>query len=294
VFTPRGVIEYFGFLQTYDSSTLLGGISAAWSLCVEAAFYVMLPLWAMLLRRFSASSSRRFLRSELLGLAVLFAIGVVWTAVGGANAHPTSAIFFDVTRLKTFLFVLPSFLDQLALGMGLAVLSVAFKERSSWPAFMRTVDRAPWIPWLVAAIAFVTVAQTPRWFADDYGVRFFANHELQAVIALALVTPVVFGDQRRGLGRRLLANRALIFLGVVSYSFYLWHVAVISELTRLKAQSVLGAVGFSVAAFGLSLAIGSTSFYAIERPALRLARRLTPGRDSQDADVRARDLARRA
>src|SRR5207302_637948 len=35
VFTGRGIPAYFGFLQVYDSRTLFGGISAAWTLCVE-------------------------------------------------------------------------------------------------------------------------------------------------------------------------------------------------------------------------------------------------------------------
>lgn len=75
VFSAHGVPAYFGFAQVYDSHTLLGGISAAWSLCVELSFYALLPLWALLMLRLPCLSARGFLRSELLGLAVLFAIG---------------------------------------------------------------------------------------------------------------------------------------------------------------------------------------------------------------------------
>lgn len=51
VLSVHGALAYFPLMQVYDSNTLLGGISAAWTLSVELSFYVMLPLWAMLLRR---------------------------------------------------------------------------------------------------------------------------------------------------------------------------------------------------------------------------------------------------
>jgi peptidoglycan/LPS O-acetylase OafA/YrhL len=102
----------------------------------------------------------------------------------------------------------------------------------------------------------------------------------------------VFGDPSRGSVRRLLANRALLWVGLVSYGLYLWHAAIIAKVSDLGARDELGSVGFIAATLCLSLLVAAASFYAIERPALRLGRRDARRGRSHDADIRMRDLAR--
>jgi peptidoglycan/LPS O-acetylase OafA/YrhL len=292
VFSPHGVVSYFGFLQVYDSDTLLGGISAAWSLCVEVTFYAMLPLWAFALGRIGARSRQAVVRSELVALAALFVAGLAWTTVAAASTHITPAVFLDVTQLKPWLWVLPAYLDHFALGMGLAVLSVVVAERAARPRALRLVERAPWVPWALSAVAFLAMGRLVRWFPDDWAARYVAAHVLQGVVALGLLLPAVFGDPERGWVRRLLANRALLWVGVVSYGLYLWHVAIMRELTDLGADDALGRAGFTVVALVLSLLAAAASFYLVERHALRLGRRVSPRRRSQDAEVRLADLGR--
>lgn len=290
VFTPRGMLSYFGFLQTYDSATLFGGVSAAWTLCVELTFYAMLPLWAMLMRRVGCRSRRDFLRSELLGLAGLFVIGTAWTSVASANEHPTGAVLLDVTQIKPWLYVLPAYLDHFALGMALAVLSVGAADRSPQPKAVRVVDRASWLPWLAAALAFFLIANLHEWLPGSFGAQFIATHELQGVFAFALLLPAVFGDPSRGMVRKLLGNRVLLWIGLVSYGLYLWHAAIISKLVDLGAMDGLSSFEFIAIALSLSLLAAAASFYGVERHALRLGRRLSRRRRSQDADIRMRDL----
>lgn len=292
VFTPYGVPAYFGLLQVYDSNTLLGGISAAWTLCVELTFYAMLPLWALLLSRVPIRSDRDFLRTELLGLGVLFAIGVAWTGVAALNSHPSAVLLLDVTQIQPWLYVLPAYLDQFALGMALAVVSVAIAGRSAQPQVVRVIDRASWLPWLVAAFAFFLVAHVGGWLSGSFPAQLIATHELQAVFAFALLLPAVFGDPKRGLVRRILGNRALLWVGLVSYGVYLWHVAILDKLDRSGVLDALGGFGYIVLALALTLLVAAASFYGVERHALRLSRRLSHRRRSQDADQRMHDLPR--
>ncbi len=51
VFSWPEVVRYYGVGQAYGQDTLGGGLTQAWSLTVEVAFYVFLPLWAWLMRR---------------------------------------------------------------------------------------------------------------------------------------------------------------------------------------------------------------------------------------------------
>ena len=280
---------YFGFLQVYDSDTLFGGISAAWSLCVEITFYAMLPLWALLMSRIQVRSPSHFLRTEMLGLLGMFAVGVLWIAITAPRENAGVAALGDVTLLEPWLWVLPAYLDHFALGMGLAVLSIWLQGRSGEPRAVRVVDRAPWLPWLLAAFAFFLLARVPDWFPDDAAARFLVTHQLQGLFAFALLLPAIFGDPDRGLVRRFLANRALLWVGIVSYSLYLWHAALLNSLVDAGVLD-LGLIPFGIIGLIVTLAVAAASFYAVERPALRLGRRLSHRRRSQDADMRLQDL----
>jgi peptidoglycan/LPS O-acetylase OafA/YrhL len=284
VLSVHGAMAYFPLLQAYDSDTLLGGITAAWTLSVELSFYVMLPLWAMLLRRVPCNSPREFLRSELVALGALFVVGLAWTSLAAGQKEPLGAIA-DPTLIEPWLYVLPGYLDQFALGMALAVLSIVVADRLETPRAVQLVDRASWLPWLIAALLFIVLGSVASWVSDRQW-QIIAIHELQGLFALALLLPAVFGDPDRGAVRRLLGTRVLLWIGLVSYGVYLWHVAIMRKLSL----DALGTVPFTAIALGLTLIAAAASFYGIERHALRLGRRLSRRRRSQDADMRMRDL----
>ena len=54
-FQADHAVVYYGFLQIYGD-LVFGGISQAWTLCVEVTFYAMLPLWALAMRRLPATA----------------------------------------------------------------------------------------------------------------------------------------------------------------------------------------------------------------------------------------------
>ena len=216
VLSVHGALAYFPLMQVYDPNTLLGGISAAWTLSVELSFYVLLPLWAMLLRQVHCKSPRAFLRSELVALGALFIVGLVWTSLAAGQKAPPAAAFVDVTLIKPWLYVLPGYLDQFALGMALAVLSIVVADRRESPRAVQLVDRAPWLPWLVAAVVFIVLGNVISWVSGRQW-EIIAIHELQGLFALALLLPAVFGDPERGAVRKLLGNRVLLWIGLVSY-----------------------------------------------------------------------------
>jgi len=273
---------YYGLAQIYTPETSGGGLPQAWSLCVELSFYLFLPLYAALMRRLPAGDERGRLRRELGGAAVLVLVSFAYKlwilSMGPATAF----------RLVPWHFALPAFLDTFALGMALATLSAWYAGRAT-PAPLRALDRFPSLAWLLAAVAFWVVS-TRIGLVGRAGEplsesQYLGRHWLYALVGLGVLLPAVFGDQARGLVRRLLALRPLLYVGLVSYGVYLYHFAVYAQLRRWGFGSLASDTSpwlWLPAGLAGSLLLASLSYYAVERPLLRL-KRLVPGRERSEA-----------
>ena len=123
VFSLHGAPWYYLLAQTYHPQTLSGGLTQAWTLTVEVAFYAFVPLWAWIGRRLDRGRREGWLRREILGLITLVVISAVWKAAVLSGQDPHQVV------ITPALDALPTFLDQFALGMGLAVLGVWLELR---------------------------------------------------------------------------------------------------------------------------------------------------------------------
>jgi peptidoglycan/LPS O-acetylase OafA/YrhL len=228
--------RYYGYLQLYSGRTEQQGIPVAWTLCVEVSFYLALPVWAA-----GMSRLRGGLRTELVGLALVFAAGVAVQLLTAGRL-----IGYQVGTS------LPGQCAWIAIGMALAALSAAAQRDRRAPAVPAEVC------WAVAAVAFgvlmatvpkgglfglITAVQTPASLAPTaYKIV------LQAVLTVSLLAPLVFGDPSRGVLRRLLRWRPLVWLGVISYSFYLWHLTVVELLATGNNPGAFAATGWNLLA----------------------------------------------
>lgn len=273
VFHGSGIPVYYGFGQIYVNGDSINGIGQAWTLCVEVTFYLFLPLWALAMRAlYRRGDRRRVLQLELAGLAALFIFSNLYKIWALRHVAPTSL------SSPRFLMPLPNFLDQFAVGMAVAVLSVWYEGRAL-PAPLALVRRAPILCWLVAAAAFwfvsTQVGLTGSLLQKFTGTAFLERHECYTLIATALLLPTVFAVPGRGVVGRVMATRPLLYLGLVSYGIYLYHLAVLTKLESWLGSNVpSGFAGHFLTYFVLGLAgstaIASASYYLIERPALRL------------------------
>jgi len=285
IFSSTGVLGYYGFTQIYAAETRGGGIAQAWTIDTEVAFYIALPLYCLLaywfMRRYAMSW-----RGELGLLCGVIALSWVYKAAVVATDGQETV---PVTPLP-YLSAMPAYADHFALGMILAVLSVAFATRDTKPRWVRVVDLKPWVPWLVALITFVVLAKGigMEGAADERMTipQYFVRHALFGVIAFGLLLPAVFGDVERGWVRKLLANRALLHFGMVSYGVYLWHLAWIMQLNRWDwtdgASGVEGWVLWLPPVVLGAWLLGSASYYIVERPALSLKRLVRDPRAAPD------------
>ena len=261
---------YYGLFQAYDPTWFDKGIGIAWSLSTEVAFYALLPLYAW--------AVARLVRSVKLELALLAALGaasvVVRTVVLANEQHAAfgTASTFPITTGGTFLWF--------ALGMAMAVISAWMQGRSQAPAAtppIAFVERRPWVLWLLALGFFVLVSKgigiTGNEFQRLSVAQHVGEHLLYAAVALCLLLPAVFGDAAGGWPRRVLANRWLARLGLISYGVFLWHLTLAIKLSGEGAGGWLPIGRFlSLTVFVLAVAVPAAvaSYLVLERPLMRL------------------------
>jgi peptidoglycan/LPS O-acetylase OafA/YrhL len=259
--------RYYLFLQTLVPGTVFGGMTQVWSLCVEVAFYIALPVYAFAAGRWLRGRDRSLqVRVELIVLALL-AVGSVVLRWRVHVHNPSST-----TEL-----MLPAFLYWFGLGMGLAVISAALAHRDpgDQPRFVGLIARRPWLPWIVAAISFWAVSTrfgVPYRRGQNYDeTALFAEHVLYGLTAFMFVLPAVFADRAGGWPRRLLANRVLAWLGLISYGIFLWNLAVGTEIWHhtFIGHMANATIPLFIATLAVTIAIASASYYFVERPLLR-------------------------
>jgi peptidoglycan/LPS O-acetylase OafA/YrhL len=280
IFSGTGIVRYYGYTQIYAANTRAGGIPQAWSLDTEVVFYILLPLY-ILLALWLARRYRIGWRGELMLLGGIFVLSWVYKVVA-VGADDDGLIPNTPEALYSWL---PAYADHFALGMMLAVGSVVVATRDRQPRWVEVIDRRPWIPWLVAFLAYMVAVKAidmkglPVELMEPW--QYYCRHALYGVIAFGFLLPAIFGDPRRGWVRKLLGNRVVLHFGMVSYGIYLWHLALIMQLTRWDyAENGSGlerwALWLPPVVLGAWL-LGSLSYYVLERPALSL-RRLVPDR----------------
>ena len=257
---------YYGFAQIYDVRHILGGIGPAWSLCIEATFYLVLPFFAIAMARAHAARPReQAIRLELAVLALL--------AIASVAARTVVHLADDQ---GTFPSTLPGTFTWFGLGMGLAVVSVALEGDEERVAAVRLVVRRPWIAWALAGLTLAVLSWgsgLPRTFpADPSEASFLAEYLLFGLFAFFLLLPAVFGDDRGGWPRRILANPVLAWLGLISYGVYLWHVSLMIWLHEQGVSEWFGDFGFPTL-LGVTVAVATAcaaaSYYLVEKPLLR-------------------------
>ncbi|BBX95588.1 acyltransferase family protein [Mycobacterium lacus] len=189
------------YTDGYLGSYLHQGLTQMWSLAVEAAFYVALPLLAYLL--LVAICQRRWQPKLLLGaLAGLMLISPAWlTLVHTAHRFP------DGARLW-----LPTYLAWFLAGMMLAVLQAMGVRCYAFAA----------MPLAIVSYFIVStpIAGAPTTSPATLGEALVKTGFYAGIAALA-VAPLALGDQ--GWYARLLATRPMVWLGEISYEIFLIH-----------------------------------------------------------------------
>jgi peptidoglycan/LPS O-acetylase OafA/YrhL len=258
---------YYLLLQNNSLATTLCGIGAAWSLAIEASFYVALPVFALVMARVQRGRpARTMVRIEVAALLAisLFSIGArTWYF-----ARYGTQTRIDISLLGNA--------DWFAYGMGLALASVALAGRERESRVVRVISDHAWVPWALAAFLWwldSTQLGMSRTLPPVYnGGQWLAEHLMFPLIGFLLALPAAFGDPRRGLPRRILGHPLLAWIGLVSYGLFLWHQPLMVPILQHGGDDLIPGTPFvsTLLTVGLiSLAIAAASYYIVERPILR-------------------------
>jgi peptidoglycan/LPS O-acetylase OafA/YrhL len=257
------------------------GIAPAWTLCVEVAFYLSLPLLVVAMHRLTPRLGWR--RAALSVIACMIAVGFAFHLLDTLPLAPWAS------RIAVHgIYNLPGQAAYFAAGMLLAVLSVDAQAGGAPGRIVRRFAARPGDAWSLALLMYILAAfagafMTPIHFpligVPGFPVRFMANAVFVWLFVFMLLVPPVFAQARDGLHRRVLAWRPLAYAGVISYGVYLWH----GPLGQwLMANTALGdtaswpvALGWPVRVAVLlaaSVACAIVSYQLVELPFLRLKR----------------------
>ncbi|WP_367255147.1 acyltransferase family protein [Pseudomonas sp. stari2] len=222
----------------FDVASDLKPLLHTWSLAVEEQFYIIFPLLLTLL-----SSRLKHWRLALFGVLLLSFGLSVWAV----NHHPEKAFF-----------LLPMRAWELLAG---AMLAVA--PRHSWRLKPMA---AQWLSLLGMGLILLAV------FAYDKSTPFPGVTALLPV--LGVVALILANGHRETLIGRLLSSRVMVGLGLISYSWYLWHwpVFVFSSYASVEEPGALDIAGLIL----LTLVLGYLSWRFVETPFRE--RRLLGGR----------------
>lgn len=249
-----------GFVQNYilwkevgyfDTASELKPLLHLWSLAIEEQFYLIYPVFI-----FSAW------RIGLNVLTLILVLGVISFGlnISGVAANPTETFFVPQTRFW-----------ELLTGAILAYLQFFKKVKlSGWMqywVFHPILFRHPPQParrsevlnnilsivglsLLATALFFITKGRAfPGWWA---------LFPVSGAFFLILAGPEAWGN------RVILANRLMVFFGLISYPLYLWHWPILSFARIIESETPSPEI--RLGAVALSFLLAWITYILIEKP----------------------------
>jgi len=237
------------------------GLPQSWTLGIDLTFYVALPLYAAATALIARGRDRRsWMRLELGLLALLAAASLV---LGGPPLDLRDQVWFRYSFLGYFYWF--------ALGLGIAIISVAYSRERQQPRALRLIASRPLLCWGSAAAIYISTVLA---FSTAPFVFQFKTSEyvtlvlLQGLCALLVFLPAVFANPNHGLPSRVIGHPVLMWFGLISYGLLLWHATVAVSLGTLGSGN-----GYWVVLVGeivIAIPLACISYYVIERPLMKL------------------------
>jgi len=224
-------IYFWRHSDYFDAPAEMQPLLHTWSLAIEEQFYLFIPITLVLLVRHAP----RQLNALAIAGTVLYLLLCIW-----ATRHFQTASFY----------LLPTRAWELFLGILIALGLFPRMDRPLIRNFAAAAGLA-----MVGAAVFLFTSET----------NFPGANALLPTVGTALV--IGAGLSGTSLVGRLLSLRPIVFVGLISYSLYLWHwpILVFQRSDAFLVENVRPEVGAG-AAIALSFVVAILSWRFVERP----------------------------
>jgi peptidoglycan/LPS O-acetylase OafA/YrhL len=199
-----------------------------WSLAVEEQFYLLFPLFMLSLKKKSA-------KFQIVALGTVTALSMVFCA-WATHSYPTAAFY-----------LLPARAWELGAGVLIAITESPSTKRQL-PSITRHTLGVFALALVVISIGFLRPeSRFPWWTA-----------------AIPVAAACMFLCSRGGILNRCLSAPPFVFIGLVSYSWYLWHWPMLSFARIASPAPISPRVALFLALLSFAVAVCSWRF--IEQP----------------------------
>jgi peptidoglycan/LPS O-acetylase OafA/YrhL len=213
-----------------------------WSLGVEEQFYILFPLFLIVVQRWFSAR----LKSVLIATAGLSLLCACWLVIH----HPMAAFYFAPLRAWELL-------------AGTLVSQHYLPEPHS------KIARN------LASASGLLLILVPAWLYTDY-TMFPGLTALPPCLGAVLI--IAAGEHGTTLTGRLLSSRPVVFVGLISYSLYLWHwpLIVFQRAGNVLIHATAATRGVRSAEVVISIIVATLSWKFVEQPFRK--GRFRPGR----------------
>lgn len=235
----------------FDGASELKPLLHLWSLAVEEQFYLLYPLIILMAWRF--------------GIKIIYAIALAGLISFGLNIYhidknSVETFYFAQTRLWELLFGSAlAYFQQFKFGKTnkFSCLSYPINNivQHALPKYREKIDRNEIISMAGAIFIIISVIATnksmafPGWWA---------------LAPTSGATLIILAGPEAWLNRNILANRLMIFFGLISYPLYLWHWPLLS-FSQIMASTTPSRT-MRITIIILSIALASITYQFIEKP----------------------------
>ncbi len=230
---------YLGESGYFDVDASAKPLLHLWSLAIEEQFYFVWPVLLVYARR-----ARKMDDGALLKLLLVISLASLAYGIHLTRSDPGTAYYLPFARFW-----------ELSLGGIAVLLSRQYRVTG------RAADLLAWTGLVMLVCACLLIDK-------DAGFPGYL-----ALLPCLGTAALLLGAAESAAMRKALSHKALVFVGLTSYSFYLWHWPALFFLNELVVDPAPLQI---LATLVLSFALAVTGYYGVETPVRRMGSSAVP------------------